>query len=84
MNQENGRETSDRIGAINSDGSRDFGCFQLNNQAHPQFFASQNWADPVANSKYAYSIFRARGNWSAWYAVCTPSRVPKHAGIWCN
>jgi hypothetical protein len=71
MSQENGRETANRIGTINSDRSQDFGCFVVNNEAHPEFFASQNWSDPVSNSRYAYSIFLARGNWSAWYAVCT-------------
>jgi hypothetical protein len=84
MSQENGRETADRIGLANSDGSRDFGCFMVNDQTHPEFFVSENWADPVANSWYAYSIFQARGDWSAWYAVCTPNRVPKYPGIWCR
>jgi hypothetical protein len=52
MSQENGRETANRIGTINSDGSQDFGCFVVNNEAHPEFFASQNWSDPVSNSRY--------------------------------
>jgi Lysozyme like domain len=84
MSQENGRETADRVGTINSDGSQDFGCFMVNDQAHPEFFATQNRANPVANSRYAYSIFLARRDWSAWYAVCTKNRVPTFPGIWCK
>jgi hypothetical protein len=84
MSKENGLEAPNRVGAMNRDGTQDFGCFMLNNRYQAQFFASNNWADPVANSRHAFSIFQARGNWSAWYAVCTPNRVPKYPGIWCN
>lgn len=58
-----------RVGAVNQDGSQDFGCFQINNQAHPQFFANGDWRDPVYNAQYALRIYQGRGNWTAWYAV---------------
>lgn len=69
--------TSNKIGPTlpdgnighNADGSQDFGCFQINNFAHAGFFAAHNWADPYQNAAYAYTIYAARGNWSAWYAV---------------
>lgn len=68
------KESGDRpnaIGAVNKDAhrSQDFGCFQINNHWHKAFFANNDWSDPVANSKYAYSIYQGRGNWTAWYAV---------------
>ena len=68
------KESGDRpnaIGAVNKDahGSQDFGCFQINNYWHKAFFANNDWSDPVANAKYAYSIYQGRGNWTAWYAV---------------
>ena len=60
---------TDAIGTANSDGSQDFGCFQINNRYHPQFFASGDWRDPVHNAQYALRLYQERGNWSAWYAV---------------
>lgn len=71
LHAENGLETANRLGGLNSDGSRDYGCMQINNFAHPGFFAANNWADPVANTRYAYQhIYVGRGNFHAWYAVC--------------
>lgn len=84
MSSENGTEAPARIGGLNYDGSRDYGCFQLNDKAHPGFFGTQDWRNPEANARYAYSIYKGRGNFSAWYAVCSPTRVPKYPGIWCN
>lgn len=71
MTHENRAENPAAVGAVNSDGvgSQDFGCFQINNYWHKGFFASNDWRDPVANARYAYSIYQGRGNWSAWYAV---------------
>lgn len=60
---------SDAIGAVNSNGSQDFGCFQINNHAHPQFFANGDWRDPTYNAQYALRLYNERGNWTAWYAV---------------
>lgn len=85
MSSENKAENPARISGVNSDGSPDFGCFQINNFAHAGFFASSNWSDPLQSATYAYQhIFAGRGNWSAWYAVCTTNRVPKQPVIWCN
>ena len=60
---------ADRIGSMNSDGSQDFGCFQINNRYHPQFFANGDWRDPTYNAQYALRLYQERGNWTAWYAV---------------
>lgn len=68
---------SDRIGPLkadgtvgyNYDGSRDYGCFQINDKAHPTFFANGDWRDPIYNAQYALKIYNERGNWTAWYAV---------------
>jgi hypothetical protein len=68
---------SDRIGPLKADGtvgynyngSRDYGCFQINDQAHPDFFANGDWRDPTYNAQYALKIYNERGNWTAWYAV---------------
>lgn len=60
---------ADAIGAVNSDGSQDFGCFQINNRYHTQFFANGDWRDPTYNAQYALRLYQERGNWSAWYAV---------------
>lgn len=69
LTHENRQEKPDAVGAINYNGSRDYGCFQINDKAHPAFFASSDWRDPIANAHYAYKIYKGRGNWTAWYAV---------------
>lgn len=65
------RESGGRTDAThaNADGSTDFGCFQINNYAHPAFFATHDWRDPYQNAAYAYQIYLGRHNFSAWYAV---------------
>ena len=68
---------ADRIGPLkadgtvgyNYDGSRDYGCFQINDKAHPDFFANGDWRDPTYNAQYALKTYNERGNWTAWYAV---------------
>lgn len=84
MTSENGKETPDRVGGKNADGSVDYGCFQVNSKAHPAFFKNSNWANAVENATYAYKIFQSRNDFSAWYAVCSPNREPKKPGIWCK
>lgn len=74
LTKENGLETVDRVGATNRDGSTDYGCFQINDRWHPDYFASGDWRDPVWAAQYALKIYQGRqasnGNgWSAWYAV---------------
>lgn len=71
MTHENRSENPAAVGAVNNDGhgSQDFGCFQINNYWHKGFFASNDWRDPVANARYAYTIYQGRGNFTAWYAV---------------
>ena len=74
LTKENGTEAVDRVGATNSDGSTDFGCFQINDRWHPDYFSQGDWRDPVWAAQYALKIYEGRqasnGNgWSAWYAV---------------
>ena len=74
MTHENRTELPAAIGAVNFDGSRDFGCFQINDRWHRGYFSGGDWRDPVWAATYALQIYRERqarnGNgWSAWYAV---------------
>ena len=67
-------ENPGAIGAPNNDGSRDFGCMQINDHAHPDFFAACDWSNADQNVKFAYGIYEGRkqktGNgWEAWYSV---------------
>lgn len=64
-----GPEIRPGVPGYNSDGSQDFGCFQINNFAHHGFFQSHDWSDAYQNAAYAYQIYLGRHNWSAWYAV---------------
>lgn len=64
------------IGSVNGDGSRDYGCFQINNRWHPQFFATKDWSNPLHSAEYALQIYNGRANnpnykngWTSWYAV---------------
>ena len=73
---ENRRQDPAAVGAVNPDsvGSRDYGCFQINDYWHPAYFAEGDWKDPVWAAKYALKIYEGRqrtdGNgWTAWYAV---------------
>lgn len=69
LQHENRKEDPNAIGKMNKNGSRDYGCFQINDKAHKAFFASKNWRDPVHNAQQALAIYNGRGNWTAWYAV---------------
>lgn len=73
---ENRRQDPEAVGAVNPDavGSRDYGCFQINNYWHPKYFTDGDWRDPEWAAEYALRIYREReardGNgWRAWYAV---------------
>jgi len=74
LQHENRGENPEAIGGVNKDGSRDYGCFQINSRWHKNFFATKNWKDPVHNAQQALDIYNGRkareGNgWRAWYAV---------------
>lgn len=73
---ENGKEDPHAVGGVNNDGvgSRDYGCFQINDHWHPAYFSEGDWKDPKWAAEYALKIYQGRaalnGNgWSAWYAV---------------
>lgn len=74
LEHENRSENPKAAGAVNKDGTQDFGCFQINNHWHANFFATNDWTDPESNAAYAYQIYLGRANtgrngWSSWYAV---------------
>lgn len=74
LEHENRRENPQAVGAVNNNGSVDYGCFQINNAAHPAFFNTEDWSNPFSNATYAYQIYKDRKSidgvgWTAWYAV---------------
>lgn len=74
LENENRQEDPSAVSGVNSDGSRDYGCFQVNSYWHASFFASKTWSNPLDNAQYAYSIYEERKaldgiGWTAWYAV---------------
>lgn len=71
IDHENHAQNPYAIGAVNSDGSHDYGCFQINNFAHAAWFAAvgAGWSSPTVNATEALAIYNGRHNWSAWYAV---------------
>lgn len=52
------------------DRGTDWGTWQINDKAHPEFaaqFANGTWKDPATNAQMAYSVWKAAGNsWSPW------------------
>lgn len=63
------------IGGPNSDGSRDYGLWQINDKAHPDILtsavmSSKSWADPQTNAKMAYQVYHNAGDsftpWSTY------------------
>lgn len=85
MTSENGSERADRVSAKNYNGTYDYGCFQVNSIHEKEWKTiGASIFDPVVNSKMALVLFQRRGNFSAWYAVCTPKKVAKKPGIWCK
>lgn len=59
---------NDRVGAVNFDGSVDYGCFQINNKAHREWFIDHDWTNPVQNAKFALQLSYNGTNWNAWSA----------------
>lgn len=49
------QESKGRADAVSHVG--DHGLMQINRRAHPSFFASNNWQDPYANSRYGTGVF---------------------------
>lgn len=76
LEHENRSENTAAVGGVNPDqwGSRDYGCFQINDHWHPDYFTQGDWKDPKWAAEYALRIYNGRqaseGNgWRAWYAV---------------
>lgn len=84
MSKESGcKQTS--LSPKNHDGTRDRGLFQVNNVHADKVSGNLDLLfDPETNIRIASGIYLARGNWSAWYAVCTPKKVAKYPKINCR
>lgn len=51
----------------NSDGSHDWGLWQINDRAHPNLMSSYDWSDPDENWSMAYIVYTDAGNsWTPW------------------
>lgn len=70
------RESSlipNNIGTRNNNGTYDYGCMQIDS-VHKSFFANGNWANPIYNCAYGYTLYQDRlkaglNPWSNWFAV---------------
>lgn len=55
------------IGGPNSDGTYDYGCWQINEGAHPEKFQGVDWSNPQTNAKMAFAVYTEAGNsWRPW------------------
>lgn len=70
MTHENGTENPQRTSPPNYNGTRDYGCFQVNSvHLHTKGWTSLDQIyDPSFNAQIAYTIYQSRG-WRAWYSV---------------
>lgn len=73
---ESGGKT-DAIGGPNSDGTYDYGLWQINS-VHSDLLSSGRWDLPTDNARMAYSVWRASG-WHAWTTYNTGAYV-SHLG----
>lgn len=49
----------------NTNGTTDYGLWQINSVHANLFAGGANWADPVTNARMAHSVFQSQG-WRAW------------------
>jgi hypothetical protein len=59
----------------NNNGSRDYGLFQINDKAHPEFFENFKIYDPEYNTQSAFKIWSKRRNWTEWSTAKIPGVV---------
>lgn len=56
---------------VNSNGSVDYGLFQINS-VHQEILGAINWRDPVQNAGAALAVYEGAGNsWSPWVTYDT-------------
>jgi hypothetical protein len=51
---------------LNSDGSTDYGLWQVNSGAHPNLIKQGNWRNPASNARMARSIWSGCKCWRPW------------------
>jgi hypothetical protein len=61
---------SDALNDANSNGSSDYGLFQINS-VHDELLNGGNWRDPVYNARMALEISSRGSNWLPWVAFNT-------------
>lgn len=66
---------SDAVNRANSNGSTDYGLFQINS-VHAGLLNGGNWRDPVYNAKMALEISSNGTNWAPWVAYTTKRHIP--------
>lgn len=62
-------ESGGKPGAVghNTNGSSDWGLWQINDHAHPGLLDGAAWADPVQNLSMAFTVWQqAGGKWDPW------------------
>lgn len=64
----------DAYNGNNSDGSSDYGLFQINS-VHAELLNTHNWRDPVDNARMALEISGRGTNWKPWVAYTTGRHV---------
>jgi len=64
MRESHGRP--DALGAVNPNGTRDHGLFQINDIHVGRSIAASDLNDPLANARAAYRMSKGGTDWSAW------------------
>lgn len=64
------QESGGKVNAYNenTDGSRDYGLYQINDKAHPTYDPVLLGTNPSYNTDAAFDIFTTAGGWSPWVA----------------
>ncbi len=72
------------IGGPNSDGTYDYGCWQINEGAHPELFQGVDWSNPQTNAKMAFAVYTEAGNsWKPW-SVFNNGKYKEHEKDFVN
>lgn len=59
-------ESGGQVGIINKSDKTDYGLWQINIKAHPQYTPARLLSDPAYNASAAYQISSGGKNWNPW------------------
>lgn len=79
---------TDAVGGPNTNGSKDYGLWQINDKAHPDLLRQFKWEDPTDNYHMANSLYHGRGekftDWSTYNSGLYATRMAEATAAWAG